>query len=451
MAEKKDIKFDKKLEPYDWRYSAAILGLIKFFNYHDTLKEHYKVEDDFIEYDSSFITQERYFEFVEYYYGEKLHHIKIKNMLSKEAFTDEDIKQINEKLSANTILKKVFKGVKFDGSNKNQVLDLLSKNKDTILFETYKNKSDMYRNYANNNQFFSKDQKYCRLNGYSIDANRKGKSIGFCFDANTYVGTDIFEMDFTPFAFCGDRVTFFINDNYSLDRLKVTNDMLSFNIRKSLDNEEYKNSSQILFKCIIESSDFINYDVEVISKDIDNDYFETLYIRRKNIEILQKIKDYKAFCTSYKVNDNYYIDIQKEAINCVLNNVLADSLIEMLIKSDRNYNYLVAQFINLNILIKGVDNMQANMYKAHLCAVEVVKKLDSNKLKSYRQKLISAMSFKDYDRVCQILMNLSQYTGVYFSFTYDLYEDFEKNKEVAYTFINDLDIGVLNRAKNTNK
>ena len=113
-----DKNFDRKLETYDWRYSAAALGLIKFFEYHDPLGEHYRVDDDFIEYDSSFLTKENYLEFVEYYYGDKLHHVFVEKQLKKKEFSDDDIKLINEKLSGNTIMKKVFKKIKFDGTNK---------------------------------------------------------------------------------------------------------------------------------------------------------------------------------------------------------------------------------------------------------------------------------------------------------------------------------------------
>ena len=44
-----------------------------------------------------------------------MHHKIIENMLQKEEFSDADIKDINDKLKANTILKKVFGKVKFDG------------------------------------------------------------------------------------------------------------------------------------------------------------------------------------------------------------------------------------------------------------------------------------------------------------------------------------------------
>ena len=82
--------------------------------------------------------------------------------------------------------------------------------------------------------------------------------------------------------------------------------------------------------------------------------------------------------------------------------------------------------------------MNKSMKVAYACAKEVVKKLPENKRESYRQKLTSAIVFKDYDRCCQILLQLSNYSEVTFDFAYSLFEDFEANKDVVYTFINAL-------------
>lgn len=71
------------------------------------------------------------------------------------------------------------------------------------------------------------------------------------------------------------------------------------------------------------------------------------------------------------------------------------------------------------------------------------KKLE-NKIDTYKQKLTSAIIFKDYDRVYQILLQLSNYVDIEFGFVYDLYDDFEENKDLVYTFINAL-------SKNPNK
>lgn len=70
-------------------------------------------------------------------------------------------------------------------------------------------------------------------------------------------------------------------------------------------------------------------------------------------------------------------------------------------------------------------------------AVAVLKNRNqANKIRSYRAKLLSALVFNDHGRFSEILLNLSNFTDVYFPFAYDLFEDFEANKEVAYTFVN---------------
>ena len=41
-----------------------------------------------------------------------------------------------------------------------------------------------------------------------------------------------------------------------------------------------------------------------------------------------------------------------------------------------------------------------------------------NKIRSYRQKLISAITFHDYDRVNEILLQLSDYVAISYPFIY---------------------------------
>ena len=78
------------------------------------------------------------------------------------------------------------------------------------------------------------------------------------------------------------------------------------------------------------------------------------------------------------------------------------------------------------------------MKNAYACAMEVNKKLEKNKVESYKNKLLGSIMFKDYDRVCTILMKLSMYSKVQFSFAYSLFDNFEDNKNIIYTFINTL-------------
>ena len=444
--------FNVKLEPSDWRFSAAIVGLLEYFEYIDTLETSYKVEDEYILYNSELITKENYLKFVEKKYGENLHHKYVE--LNLEHYNQDNnendntyiIKSINEKLSGNTIMKKIFKKIKFDGTNRDEILSLVNKHREELILETFRNKSDMYKNYCNTNQLFNENQKYCRLVGYYIDAPKKGKSTGFGFNMSSFVGQDIQEFDFIPFAFINDRESLFINDNYEINRLTSAKQVFQEKIKADIENLElenkYRGIKYSLFKGIIESSDFIEYDVEVIVKDRDKDYFETLYIRKQSIDILKKINerkiDYNSLCFSYKINDNYYIDIYKKVMECILNNTLLDDVIDLLLKEKKNY-YTVYQLININDLIRGEKIMDDKIRKIiHACANEVRNKIPENKLESYRQKLTSSIIFKDYDRVCQILLQLSGYSDVYFSFADELFMDFEKNKDIAYTFINAL-------------
>ena len=437
--------YDTMLEPSDWRFSAAIVGLMQYLDYYDL---DYKVEDDCIYYNISDITEEKYLEFVEYKYGEELHHKVVENILSSEDISEDQVKKINEKISANTIMKKNFNKIKFDKTNKQEILDIINENRDELIRETFGKKDGGYKSYIKVNMKDSvkllQDRKdYCRLNGYACaDENRKSMALGFNFDKNLYVIQDEVEFDFIPFAFNGNKEVFFINDNYSIKRLKISNKILGDEIKKDLDGEsKRKDARQSLFKGIIEISDFINRDVEVIFKDNNKEYFETLYIRKESIDILRCFNkeniDYKSLCIFYKITDEYYINIQKEVTDNILNNTLLDNLIELYLK-EKNRDYLVTQFIKINMLIRSGKTMNDRLKGAFKNAKQVAEVLERNKLDSYKQKLTSSIIFKDYDRVCQILLQLSNYSGVEFNFVYNLFDDFEENKDLAYTFINAL-------------
>ena len=120
----------------------------------------------------------------------------------------------------------------------------------------------------------------------------------------------------------------------------------------------------------------------------------------------------------------------------ILNDVSLDELIELFLKEKREY--IVSQLIKTNILMKGEKNMKDRLKGAYACAKKVAVSIESNKIESYRQKLTSSVIFKDYDRACQILLQLSNYSNIEFGFVYDLFDDFEENKDLVYTFINAL-------------
>ena len=58
--------------------------------------------------------------------------------------------------------------------------------------------------------------------------------------------------------------------------------------------------------------------------------------------------------------------------------------------------------------------------------------------KSYKVKLASAMTANDKKRVYDILLQLSIYTEESFGFLYSLLDDYDKNQEIVYAFINAL-------------
>jgi len=431
-------KFNTRMETSDWRYSASIVGLKKYFDYFVALGEDesnlYKVEHDTIEYNGEDITEERYFQFVEYYFKDAMHHREIEKILQSSDVTDEQVKLVNEKLKANVIMKKVFGDLKFSDENKEIILQKIDDNRLLLTKETYRTGKSLYANFANTNSLFVEQGDICRMQNYNIDAGKKSKSISYNWDFKTYNFEDEKEFDFIPFAFSFSKSyeAFFINNNYSIRQLFSTNNTIS--------NSD--NPRSTLFGDLKNSSAFIDFDVEVILKNRTNDYFETLFIRKAAIKIFAGIENYKAIKIKYKVNDNYYIDLEKEVTDNILNNLKLDTLIEMLFKTTSNYSYNIATLIKINILIYGGDKMDKPMRAAYASAKQILAKPEfpASKVNSYKQKLISAIIFKDYERFCEILLKLSSDSGVVFSFAYDLFakKSFEENKNLAYTFINAL-------------
>lgn len=437
MLEKvSNCEYDTKIEPSDWRYSAAIYGLKRYLNFFSI---DYKEDEDALYFNSNDIVDDKYLEFVEYTYSDDMYHKVVEGLLKDNEFTDEKIKFVNDQLKGNEIMKKKFKNIKFNGNNKEDIQKIIDKNRLEIVGETFKNKKNLYRNFINTNCFLKDEQLSCRLVGYTMDMGKKGKSTAYNFNTSKLSNIDNKIFDMIPFSFTGDWTSYFINDNVFEKNLFKTNNQF----RKLFENyksENDKNTGRsIFFYSLIEVADFIDFDVEVIKKERDNDFFESMYIRRESLKILKKFQqsiDYKSLDSSIKVNDNY-VNVQQSVMDGVLNETLLDNLIELLIKN--NKSYLATQVIKVNFLIKeGCEEMNKNMRGAYACAMEVNKNIEPNKVASYKQKLLSSIIFNDIDRVCQILMQLSNYSNVKFDFAYSIFENYDDNKEVIYTFINTL-------------
>lgn len=450
------------LEPFDWRYSAAIVGLRKYLECLGVDEEpNLIITEDTLEYNKKYLDKEDFLKFAEYYFKDDMHHIEIENKLKEKNPTEDQINIVNEKMKANTILKNKFKKIKFDGHNQDEIQNIIDQNREEIICETFRNKNNLYKNYCNPNQLFKDKQECCRLNGYYIDMPKKGKSISYAFDKSNYVGNDIPEFDFIPFAFSGCREKFFINDNVDLNRLQKTNNQWTRTVKSQMEEAKQKNervnTKRIFIDCLIEAKDFLQSDIEIIVKKPERAYFETLYLRKESLEILKNMKSYyKAFCFSIKISDDYWINILNEVFDAVVNFTLLDDLINKLLKDSREggNSYVISKLLKVNVEIKkGDEKMKNTMKAAFACAKQIVDKKDGNKprvsdtkLKSYCTKLINAIILDDYDQFQKILINLSNYAEVPCGFAYDLFEDFEGNKEIAYTFVNS-----LNRYKNNNQ
>lgn len=450
------------LEPFDWRYSAAIVGLRKYLEWLGVDEEpNLIITEDTLEYNKKYLDKEDFLKFAEYYFKDDMHHIEIENKLKEKNPTEDQINIVNEKMKANTILKNKFKKIKFDGHNQDEIQNIIDQNREEIICETFRNKNNLYKNYCNPNQLFKDKQECCRLNGYYIDMPKKGKSISYAFDKSNYVGNDIPEFDFIPFAFSGCREKFFINDNVDLNRLQKTNNQWTRTVKSQMEEAKQKNervnTKRIFIDCLIEAKDFLQSDIEIIVKKPERAYFETLYLRKESLEILKNMKSYyKAFCFSIKISDDYWINILNEVFDAVVNFTLLDDLINKLLEDSREEgnSYVISKLLKVNVEIKkGDEKMKNTMKAAFACAKQIVDKKDGNKprvsdtkLKSYCTKLINAIILDDYDQFQKILINLSNYAEVPCGFAYDLFEDFEGNKEIAYTFVNS-----LNRYKNNNQ
>ncbi len=426
-----------RLYPSDWRYSAAIVGIVRYFKDRGF---DYNPTEDYIEYEQDLVLdQNSYLLFAEEFFKEKMHHITLLGLLENSELSEEQVKLFNEKLAANSICKKVFPKMKFSDSERTVFVDLIKEKRLDLISETFRNADSMYNKFLNSGKMFSESGAVCRINGYYVDTGRKTKSLSYYWDTKTFVFQDEPEFDFIPFGFTKTREAFFINNNYSIDFLVRSNDNLLNEI--DLKNEDVSSIRKHLFFQHQQNSAYLDFDVEIITKSQDDGYFKTSYIRKKAIEIFKNIKEneYNSLLFSLKLNDQYYINIEKQVIESILNGLYLDGLIENLIKKMPNRYFNIETIIKINSKIYGGEkNMDDTISKAKNTAYAVKQNIDNNKIKSYRQKLISAITFKDYDRFCQILLQLSDYSGVIFNFAYDLFDDFEKNKNIAYAFVNGL-------------
>lgn len=443
--------YDTLLQPTDWRFAAAVVGLCKYFDYFGIdYKVLYDVEEkpdnyihgfDGIIYKSEDITEEKYLEFAENYFEKYMTHINILNILESQEFSEEQIKLVNDLVKSKTVLKGLFDKIKFDGTNKDIFISTIEENRAEIIKNIFKNGNNLYKNYCNERLIFTEDNSTCRLRGYNVDKDRKTSNLGFCFSKESFESNDILEFDFIPFAFSNSdmRETYFVNNNFSVKSLTQTNYAFS----NQLSNTENKDDKNKLMLVLQNSKDYISYDVEIISKSQDKAYYETFFVRLERLKKLRELSG-KSLNFVKKINDDYWFNLEKEVYMRCLNNVLLDDVILMMLKFYFDDNavkgYIKSRtdmLIDINVSWKGndiMDEIKSAKSCGFLTSQKLIEMKSSNKINSYKQKIISALCAHDYDRAKEIILSLSAYVGMEFSFFYTFLENAEENKDLAFAF-----------------
>lgn len=443
--------YDTLLQPTDWRFAAAVVGLCKYFDYFGIVyKVLYDVEEkpdnyihgfDGIIYKSEDITEEKYLEFAENYFEKYMTHKNILNILESQEFSEEQIKLVNDLVKSKTVLKGLLGKTKFDGTNKDIFISTIEENRAEIIKNIFKNGNNLYKNYCNERLIFTEDNSTCRLRGYNVDKDRKTSNLGFCFSKESFESNDILEFDFIPFAFSNSdmRETYFVNNNFSVKSLTQTNYAFS----NQLSNTENKDDKNKLMLVLQNSKDYISYDVEIISKSQDKAYYETFFVRLERLKKLRELSG-KSLNFVKKINDDYWFNLEKEVYMRCLNNVLLDDVILMMLKFYFDDNavkgYIKSRtdmLIDINVSWKGneiMDEIKSAKSCGFLTSKKLIEMKSSNKINSYKQKIISALCAHDYDRAKEIILSLSAYVGMEFSFFYTFLENAEENKDLAFAF-----------------
>lgn len=443
--------YDTLLQPTDWRFAAAVVGLCKYFDYFGIVyKVLYDVEEkpdnyihgfDGIIYKSEDITEEKYLEFAENYFEKYMTHKNILNILESQEFSEEQIKLVNDLVKSKTVLKGLFDKIKFDGTNKDIFISTIEENRAEIIKNIFKNGNNLYKNYCNERLIFTEDNSTCRLRGYNVDKDRKTSNLGFCFSKESFESNDILEFDFIPFAFSNSdmRETYFVNNNFSVKSLTQTNYAFS----NQLSNTENKDDKNKLMLVLQNSKDYISYDVEIISKSQDKAYYETFFVRLERLKKLRELSG-KSLNFVKKINDDYWFNLEKEVYMRCLNNVFLDDVILMMLKFYFDDNavkgYIKSRtdmLIDINVSWKGneiMDEIKSAKSCGFLTSKKLIEMKSSNKINSYKQKIISALCAHDYDRAKEIILSLSAYVGMEFSFFYTFLENAEENKDLAFAF-----------------
>lgn len=183
--------YDTLLQPTDWRFAAAVVGLCKYFDYFGIVyKVLYDVEEkpdnyihgfDGIIYKSEDITEEKYLEFAENYFEKYMTHKNILNILESQEFSEEQIKLVNDLVKSKTVLKGLFDKIKFDGTNKDIFISTIEENRAEIIKNIFKNGNNLYKNYCNERLILPKITALADLEATMLTKTEKQVISAFVF------------------------------------------------------------------------------------------------------------------------------------------------------------------------------------------------------------------------------------------------------------------------------
>lgn len=460
-----------RLYPSDWRFSAAIVGLLKFAETMG-ISDKVTIEKRYIEYkESDILDKELYLECLYTLYGAKykfkikkiedffeqykhLHDMGDDEKVEIAAFLQGKSYSKNGKVLFNPskTVKKYFEDVElnFDDEEgyletRSQILEIVKNNRYNMLRENVFFHPALYPNYVYKNakgtlhcedifQIF--DIPVCRLSGYYFDFKRKKVAYSWSGNANSIFLDDIPEFDFIILAFNKESKgsVFFINNNYSIKTLIAANNEIEGNGDKqsllekvwNIANNTYQNV-EIIIKASTDNSAFKCFFIGPIQRNILN----KSNISETTVDVL-KFK-------SFEFAKDFYIHFDDEIVQSISDNKSIEGLLLKYLKSsnpNKNIGFALA-VIETAILKKGRSNM-SNIYAAKKTAQEMVKKFspaEVNSIESIRNQLLNMLAFKRKEQFYQLLIKLSSKTGVSISFAEKLFEDFDENINIAYAFV----------------
>ena len=264
-----------------------------------------------------------------------------------------------------------------------------------------------------------------------------------------------------------------LREYFSEEKERETEEIKKFKQEKAIKekkNEETEGNltsiplKKIFLNILRKKSDYIKYGMEIIYKNRDKEYFETWYLRNESIEVLKAVKDFSKLDIRIKITDKYYFNLLDEIFSAILNLSLLTNSILYLLKDRESftknnkilekYSSAIYQLIKINQIIRnGGKEMNWKLKNSiENCAEKVInyfeKQKTSNKLVSYRQKLLSSVVAKNHKRILDVLTQLSVYSGVHFDFVFNYIENQTQNEDIIHYFILELDQSRLESKKN---